>query len=720
MFKSLLILIVLFSTILHAEEGMIPLSELNKLDLKSAGFELTAEDIFNQDAPSLSDAIVKLGGCTGSFISPEGLILTNHHCAFRAVQTASTPENDYLQNGFNAGNRTGEIQAKGYTVRITRSFEDVSTEILKDLDSISDFAERTKTIRKRMKEVTVQAEEKNPGLRAEVSEMFRGQTYVLFLYTYLKDVRMVYVPPISIGNFGGEVDNWEWPRHTGDFSILRAYVAPDGSPADYSEENIPFVPNTYLKVNPEGVEEDDFVFLLGYPGRTFRHRTSHYIDFQERIRMPFVVDWYQWQIKLMEELGQEDRDIALKYASTIKGLANTEKNYRGKLLGLGRLDKVEQKRTEEAQILEFIQADSKLQEQYGHVLPEIAALYQEMEASAQRDQVLTYLTRSVASLYFANTLYKAAEDREKEDLDRESAYMNRNFKRTQQRTFIGLANYQPVGDKKILVEILRKAADLPKDQRIKKLDKIFKLKKSEAHWKKIIEKAYSNSHIGERDFISNGFEMSFKKIKKSKEPFLKWIKTLQPEFKARKEISEQRSGKLSKLSAEWAEVKKMYLKSTFIPDANGTFRLTYGHIRRYTPADAVTKLPQTTVSGILQKNTGTSPFNAPDKLLQLIREKDFGNLGSKRLNNLPVDILYDCDTTGGNSGSPVMNANGELIGLNFDRAFEATINDFAWASSYSRSIGVDIRYILWVLQKYAGAGYLFDEMGISQFNSEPN
>jgi len=214
--------------------------------------------------------------------------------------------------------------------------------------------------------------------------------------------------------------------------------------------------------------------------------------------------------------------------------------------------------------------------------------------------------------------------------------------------------------------------------------------------------------------------MSFKKIKKSKEPFLKWIKTLQPEFKARKEISEQRSGKLSKLSAEWAEVKKMYLKSTFIPDANGTFRLTYGHIRRYTPADAVTKLPQTTVSGILQKNTGTSPFNAPDKLLQLIREKDFGNLGSKRLNNLPVDILYDCDTTGGNSGSPVMNANGELIGLNFDRAFEATINDFAWASSYSRSIGVDIRYILWVLQKYAGAGYLFDEMGISQFNSEPN
>ncbi len=720
MFKSFLILTLLFSTTLFAEEGMIPLSELNKLDLKSAGFELSAEDIFNQDTPSLSDAIVKLGGCTGSFISSEGLILTNHHCSFRAVQTASTPENDYLQNGFNAGNRNGEIQAKGYTVRITQSFEDVSDEILKGLDTISDFAERTKTIRKRMKEVTVRAEEKNPGLRAEVSEMFRGQTYVLFLYTFLKDVRMVYVPPISIGNFGGEVDNWEWPRHTGDFSILRAYVAPDGSPAEYSQENVPYVPKTYLKVNPEGVEENDFVFLLGYPGRTFRHRTSHYIDFQERIRMPFVVDWYQWQIELMKKLGQADRDIALKYASTIKSLANTEKNYRGKLLGLGRLNKVEQKRSEEEQILKYIESDPQLQEKYGHVLPEIEALYQEMEASAQHDQVLSYLTRSVSGLYFANTLYKAAEEREKEDLDRESAYMDRNFKRTKERLFIRLQNYQPDGDKLVLMELLRKASALPKDQRINNLDKIFKLKKEEAKWHKIIDKAYNHSKIGEKDFITNGFELPFKKIKKSKEPFLKWIKTLQPEFKAQKEISEQRSGKLSKLSAEWAEVKKIYLKSDFIPDANGTFRLTYGHIRRYSPADAVTKLPQTTVNGILQKNTGASPFNAPDKLLHLIREKDFGSLASRKLNNLPVGILYDCDTTGGNSGSPVMNAKGELIGLNFDRAFVATINDFAWASSYSRSIGVDIRYILWILQKYADAGYLFDEIGISQFNTELN
>lgn len=720
MFKLFILLSLLFVLNLYAEEGMIPLSELNKLNLQSAGFEISAEDIFSQDTPSLSDAIVKLGGCTGSFISSEGLILTNHHCAFRAVQTASTPEHDYLQNGFMAENRSREIQAKGYTVRITQSFEDVSPEILKDLDAVSDFAERNKTIKKRMKEVVVRAEEAHPGLRAEVAEMFKGQTYVLFLYIYLKDVRMVYVPPISIGNFGGEVDNWEWPRHTGDFSVLRAYMAPDGSPAEYSDENIPFIPKKYLKVNPQGVEENDFVFLLGYPGRTFRHRTSHYIDFQERIRMPFVVDWYQWQINLMEKLGQADRDIALKYSSTIKGLANTEKNYRGKLLGLGRLDKVQQKQAEEAQILKFIQANETLQDQYGQVLSQIESLYLEMNSSAQREMILSYLTRSVSALSFANTLYKAAEEREKEDLERESAYMNRNFKRTKERLFIRLQNYQEAGDKEILMELLRKASALPKDQRIKNLDKIFKLKKDEVRRQKIIDKAYGSSEIGQQKFIDDHFNQSFKKVKKSKDPFLKWIKLLQPELKELKETSERRTGELSKLSAEWAEVKRLYQKSDFIPDANGTFRLTYGYIRRYTPADAVTKLPQTTVSGILQKNTGQAPFNAPDKLLQLIRTKDFGNLRSKKLNNLPVGILYDCDTTGGNSGSPVMNAKGELIGLNFDRAFEATINDFAWASSYSRSIGVDIRYILWVLQKYAGAGYLFEEMGISQNETEMN
>lgn len=708
---SLTLFIMAFSV--SAEEGMYPLSELNKLDLQKAGFELSVDAIFNPQQASLSDAIVKLGGCTGSFISPEGLILTNHHCAFYAVQSASSPENDYLQYGFNAGSRAGEIPAKGYTVRITQSFRDVSDEVLKGLDGIEDFAELNKAIKKRRKEITVQAEKDHPGLRAEVAEMFRGQTYVLFLYTYLKDVRMVYVPPISIGNFGGDVDNWEWPRHTGDFSIMRVYVGPDGQPAEYSKENIPYQPKSYLKVNPAGVEAGDFVFMLGYPGRTYRHRSSYFIDFEERIRMPFVVDWYQWQISLMEEMGREDRGLALKFSSTIKSLANTEKNYRGKLLGLKRLQKVQQKQTEESDILDFLKKDKSLQNKYGQVLPAIASLYTEKEATAMRDLILSYLTRSVSALSYANTLYRAAEERVKPDLERESAFMDRNFDRTKKYLFLRQQNFVAAADQQILLALLEKAAALPQDQRITELDALFKLAEPKTVWRKIVSSAYKNSRVMEADYLKTMLTKSLDEIRTSEDPILQWVVTLQPVLKAQKELNEQRAGKLARLSAQWAEVKRLYRPGTFIPDANGTFRLTYGHLRPYQSADAVTKLPQSTVQGILEKTGPEPPFNAPDKLLALIRNKDFGRLASKKLGTLPVGILYDCDTTGGNSGSPVMNAKGELIGLNFDRAFEATINDFAWAQSYSRSIGVDIRYILWVLQKYAGAGYLFDEMGLN-------
>jgi len=263
-----------------AEEGMYPISEIHKLNLQNKGLEMSPLEMYNPDGISLIDGICKVGGCTGSFVSKDGLILTNHHCAYGAVQRASTEENDYLQNGFLAKTREKEIPAKAYTVRITESYRDVSGEVLSAVTEDMDFAERTKAIEKRIKEIVKQAEKENPGKRAEVSEMFIGKTYVLFIYTYLKDIRLVYSPPRSIGNFGGEVDNWMWPRHTGDFSFMRAYVAPDGSSTDYSPENVPYQPKRVVKVAPEGVNEEDFVFILGYPGRTYRHRTSHFLAYR--------------------------------------------------------------------------------------------------------------------------------------------------------------------------------------------------------------------------------------------------------------------------------------------------------------------------------------------------------------------------------------------------------------------------------------------------------
>jgi hypothetical protein len=295
------------STAGMADDGMFPMSELPRLDLCARGIQLTADELFNPDRVSLVDGICRVNGCTGSFVSGSGLILTNHHCAFDAIQKASTPARDLLQNGFIAATATDEIPAPDYQVRITEQYRDVSQEVLSAVPAGASHLERTKAIERRRKELEIAAEKQQPGLRAEVAEMFAGRTYVLFLYTWLKDVRLVFAPPAAIGNFGGEVDNWEWPRHTGDFSLMRAYTAPDGSSAVYSPNNVPYKPKRVLRVEPSGVDEGDAVFLLGYPGRTARHRTASFLTWEQKVRLPLTVELYQWQIAEMEKAGTSDR-----------------------------------------------------------------------------------------------------------------------------------------------------------------------------------------------------------------------------------------------------------------------------------------------------------------------------------------------------------------------------------------------------------------------------
>src|SRR5690606_9301164 len=270
------------------DEGMFPLSDLDRAGLRQAGLKINEADIYNPGHVGLVDALVRVGGCTGSFVSPDGLIITNHHCAFSAVQLASTPANDYLKNGFVADTRQKEIQAQGLTIRITDSYEDVSDRILQAVSTIKDPAERIRNIQELQRQIAREAEDQDPTIKAEVSEMFIGKSYVLFRYKTIEDVRLVYIPSQNIGEFGGETDNWVWPRHTGDYAFLRAYVAPDGSAAAYSPNNVPYQPKNHLKVNPQGVEEEDFVFILGYPGRTFRHRPAQYITYQEQYLLPYV------------------------------------------------------------------------------------------------------------------------------------------------------------------------------------------------------------------------------------------------------------------------------------------------------------------------------------------------------------------------------------------------------------------------------------------------
>jgi len=700
---AILICTLLIVPMASADEGMYPISEIHKLDLKGAGLEMAFKDLYNPDGISLIDGIVNISGCTGSFVSADGLIITNHHCAYRAINAASTKENDYLQDGFIAGDRTQEIQAKGYVVRITESYKDVSRDVLSVVKKNMGNAQRTQAIQKKIKSIVARAEKKYPGKRAAVSEMFPGKTYVLFIYTNLRDIRLVYAPPRSIGNFGGDIDNWEWPRHTGDFSFMRAYVGKDGQPAAFAEDNIPYTPKRVLKVQPKGISEEDFVFILGYPGRTFRNQTSHYIDFQEKVRMPWVVDYYQWQIKTMEAIGKDDRAVALKHLSRIKGLANTEKNYRGKILGLGRLKLADQKRAEEAELQQFIDADPKRKKQYGHLLEEIGEIYAEQNHTAARDLVLGSFNRSCTPLSVAGLLYEASLERPKKDMDRKPGYMDRNWQRSKQRRLLGLDSYYEVTDKTLFTDMLKKAATLPEDQQIDGLTDLAGQ----------VDAMYNATQLTDKAVVARLLENPAESVKTLDDPFLKLAKALYPVFKAQQEAGEEAKGRRDKLFALLLDAKREWKGDTFLPDANSTLRFTYGKIRGYSPRDAVYMSPLTTVEGVLEKTTGVEPFDPPQKILDLIKAKDYGQFAEAKTGSVPTAMLYNMDTTGGNSGSPIFNARGELVGVNFDRAFEATINDYAWSESYSRSIGVDIRYVLWIVQKFnGGAPHILEEMGV--------
>lgn len=713
-FLVLLFFVILFSQSFFADEGMWPISDIHKLDLQSKGLEISSNDIYNPKGISLIDGIVKVGGCTGSFVSPEGLILTNHHCAYGAVQAASTDKDDYIRHGFLARKREEEIPAKGYTVRITESYRDVSNEVLSALKEGMDLEERTKVIEKKIKHIEMEAEKGNPGKRAEVAEMFIGKTYVLFIYTFIKDIRLVYVPPRSIGEFGGETDNWMWPRHTGDFSFMRAYVAPDGKHAEYSPSNVPYHPKKFIRVAPEGVSEGDFVFILGYPGRTYRHQTSYYLAYEEEIRMSYVVNWYAWQISVMAKMGEKDRSIAIKHLSRIKRLSNTMKNYRGKLKGLKRLDLAKKRHNEEKALQKFIESDEKRNVKYGKILEEIENVYRDMRERSDYELILNYLNRSANMLSFGYTAYEAAIELQKENLERESDYMDRNFNQTKQRLQLTLENYYEQTDKVILKKILLQAARLPARFRISAIHDMISGKDPETAIDDFIEKAYSLSKLAEEGVLMDALEKTPQELEKMKDPFIELAKALYSTYQKQKKIQDARKGALDPLYAQVLDVKRQYLEKDFVPDANRTLRLTFGRIKGYEPVDAVYYHPITTLDGVIEKTTGEEPFDTPQKLIDLFKAGDFGRFEHAELKSIPVCILYDMDTTGGNSGSPVLNARGELVGINFDRAFEATINDYAWSESYSRSIAVDIRYVLWITQKFGEVDYLLEEIGVER------
>ncbi|MFN0035194.1 MAG: S46 family peptidase, partial [Saprospiraceae bacterium] len=664
---------------------------------------------FHPTTTCLLDGICRVNGCTGSFVSPNGLIVTNHHCAYGSIQSASSPERDYLANGFQAKTQADELPAKGYTVRITESFSDVSTEVLSAVRSEMNFLERTKAIERRRKELEKQAESANPTLRAEVAEMFAGKTYWLFLYTYLKDVRLVFAPPASVGNFGGEIDNWEWPRHTGDFSFMRAYTAPDGSSADHSPNNVPYKPKRFIQVAPQGVDEGDFVFLLGYPGRTSRHKTASFLRYEEDVRLPLIVDLYSWQISTMDEAGSQDRSVALKHAAHMRSLANVEKRARGQLKGLRRTSISKSREAEENQLQTYIDADSQRKARYGRVLSEIDAVYHSLSKDSGFELNLDQLHSACRSLDIAFMLCDAASERLKSDLDREPPFMERNFDQTKKTLMLTVADLHLPTDRIILHGMLER---LSKVQRARDLPPLSELLASSDSIRDAVAKTQDGTRLGDATFVEKCLTMTPDQLLKTGDPAIRFMMSLYPTYVGLRELGKERNGQLDKSYGSLVEIKQLYQSTNFVPDANATLRMTFGRVRGYSPEDGVIKTPITTLKGVIDKTTGQEPFITPERIRSLYERKEFAGFAHPRLKQVPVAILYDTDTTGGNSGSPVLNAQGQLVGVNFDRAFEATINDFAWNDGYSRSIGVDIRYCLWITGTVYGADHLLKEMGL--------
>ena len=716
-FKNILFIFSLFILITLSfgyipskpDEGMFPLSDIKNINLNEKGLKISVDEVYNPNGVSLVDALVRIGGCTGSFVSDEGLIITNHHCVFGVVSNVSTVENNYLENGFLARTREEEIPAKGLSCRITDSYQDVSAEVLEAANKVDDISKRTTAISNKIKEIIDREQKKDSTIIADVSEMFVGEQYILFRYKTINDIRLVYVPPRSIGEFGGESDNWVWPRHNGDFSFVRAYVAPNGVSAKYAKENIPYHPKKFLQVNPNGVNEEDFVFILGYPGRTFKHQPSQFLIMQEKYQLPYIQDLFSWLINLYEKRGENDPEFALSIASTIKGLANTEKNYRGKIQGLQRLQLVKKKQDEEKLLQQYIDSDQILKGKYGNVLNEISEVYKGIFESGRRSLVLSMLSRNVNYYRLAELFIDYKNEMMKPEGERKSIYREDRKNEFYSALTNLYNNFRPDLEPQIFYKILNDATAFDELKDIEPFKSFGKVKDKQKYIADLYEESFIKNSKEYFDLLENNDEA----IDKIDDPFINIVKQTVGLANSEMKQSQLRDSELNILLAKLNDVKRQWLNKSFVPDANSTLRLTYGYVRGYSPADATYFSPLSTVTGMIEKGKDNGEFKLNQKLKELYERKDFGNFINPKLNDLTVAFIYNMDTSGGNSGSPIMDAYGRLVGVNFDRSFEATINDYTWSEKYSRSIGVDIRFVLWVTQKIGGADFLLKEMGVS-------
>lgn len=693
----------------NAEEGMwLPnkLKQTCAMKMASAGCTLSPDAIYSVSAPSLKDAIVRFGnGCTGEVVSPDGLVFTNHHCGYEYVQALSSVEHDYLKDGFAAQSRQEELPCAGLKVRFLQYLEDVSERIVGGEALSNDLKVREQEITARIDVFKKELVEKDASLDYDIKPIYYGNQYYLYAYKTYSDVRLVVAPPSSIGKFGGDTDNWMWPRHTGDFTLFRIYANSNNEPAEYSTANVPFHPRQFLKINTSGVQTNEYVMVYGYPGSTQQYLTAAAVESIATAEDPRKVALRRKRLDVMEQFMALNDTLRIQYSSKHANVANAWKKWIGEASGLERIEAVAKKREQEKAFTEFVNTSAERKAKYQDLLPTLNELYNELKPFVKANDMYTQGLLGIESLAYTQKIVRLtqlARDEKREltadELKAIRMAASEYFKDYDLRVDLALS-------KAMLEAYLKGNTNTERLPVIQ--NEIRDIKGIERFQKKVLQRSLCTD-AKKWDEAMNGKHF-LKQL--SKDPLFMFAERLADEYK--RSVAEP----LLALRTRTTDLYRLYVAGLmemqpdrlFFPDANSTLRLAYGKVEGYSPREGVQYTPFTSLDGVVEKvKMGAHDYIMPARLQELYAQKDYGRWN--RDGSVPACFLASVHTTGGNSGSPTLNARGELVGLNFDRVWEGTMSDVMFDPVKCRNIVVDIRYVLFFIEKYAKAGYLLDEM----------
>ena len=693
-YLSILVLSVFCMAPASADEGMWLPSLISQRigDMQAKGFTLTAEDIYSINQACLKDAVVHFGGgCTGELISPEGLLITNHHCGYGQIQRHSSVEHDYLRDGFWAMTRAEELPNPGLSVSFLEYMEDVTDKVLKGYKDGMSEEEREALVEKNSAKLVEEAVAEGKGLRASVEPLFYGNKYYMFVFRRYTDVRLVGAPPSSIGKFGGDTDNWMWPRHTGDFSIFRVYADKDNNPAAYSEDNVPYKPKKYFHIAAGGVKEGDFTFVYGFPGSTREYIMSEGVRYVSDVTNPAKIALRTMRLDVQKKYMDADQAVRIQYSSKNAGVSNAWKKWQGEMKGIVRLGTVARKQAFEASFMEWAEGT-----EYEGIIPALDSLYKALEPYNYALDYYNESARTIELVQFASRAVKAAEGGSDSALKAVEAAFYKDY-------------FLPI-DKESFVAVMNAYKDnVPVDFRPPYFDSTLAVYGGSIE--KWADDLFSVSVFADRaaleamDCAAVAALQDDPAVVFGRE-FTSWIgENIRP-------VVSRLNSEINLLNRDYVRGQMEFQpEKTFYPDANSTLRVAYGHIKGYSPSDGVYYMPFSTIEGIMEKdNPDIFDYNIPQRFRDIVASGDYGRWGHD--GKVPVCFIATNHTSGGNSGSPVIDSKGRLIGINFDRVWEGTMSDIEFDPDFCRNISLDIRYVLFVIDMIGNADHLIDEMTI--------